>query len=276
MANNVIAKIELTPLTPYWRDRLNFFILRRYEVFPITDDMNLESIREGLDKGYIQLVEGSLPLDINKTDCLSRGEAAQMINEAVNNITHPECNITSEEKIDILNRISALENGSDNNNGNESGGDSGDDTPVTPPDSGNTEETNDKFGTYEWKEEYVLEAGESTIDITGSKLLDEFNTDIDIFYDEYYLTGKYEVYAPRLTHRSTTPTTSDDDLVDTLIPLGIRDDEWLGTKQVAGTDLTNVLTGLENLTWKFEEETTINFLGGGCTSPVVIYLIKRL
>lgn len=262
MANNVIAKIKLAPLVPYWRDRLNFFMLKKDEVFSITDDMQMESIREGIAKGYIQLVEGNLPLDTNDTDCLSRGEAAQMINDAVSNIVHPECRITNEEKTNIFDRISALED------------DTGEVVNPTPspgldPEPDQPSE-DDPFGDYEWKEVYTMTKATKRIDITGSKMIDDFNNsggDDGPFWDDY-AAFKYNLYAPRLASKSGVPTTEADDNPNTLIPI-----YELGQEQ--GSDLASISPSLDGSDWQWlgEGHDYID-LGIIPTTLVVFYLIK--
>lgn len=268
MANNVIAKIKLAPLTPYWRDRLNFFMLKKDEIFSITDDMQMESIREGIAKGYIQLVEGNLPLDTDNTDYLSKGEAAQMINDAVGNIVHPECNISDEEKADIFDRISALEDGSTSNP--DSGTTDPEPESPTPEDPDPDTETEDPFGDYEWKEVYVMTQATKNIDITGSKMIDDFNNsggDDGPFWDDY-AAFKYNLYAPRLASKSGVPTTEADDNPNTLIPI-----YELG--QTQGSDLASISPSLDGVDWQWLGEGH-NYIDLGIvpTTLVVFYLIK--
>ena len=277
MQKTIIAKIELTPLTPYWRDRLNFFTLHQGKIYSITDDMNLESIREGIDKGHIQLVEGKLPI-FSDDDCLSEEEVSQLIDGALESIEHPDCNITLQEKTDILDRIKKLEDGKSDVEIPPVDPEEpiNPDQPVDPPEE-------DKFGTYLWKEEYTLPAATTILDITGSKLIEDYKNDtsdnMSVFYDQTYLAGKYEAYAPRLASKSGVPTTSADDLVDTLIPLGLTDGEWMGEPQVEGAELSNVSPSLVGLTWIYNDasDETLNQIEfySATTTPVIIYLIKR-
>lgn len=265
-------KIKLMPLVPLWQDPDLGIFLEQGKIFDCSNITDFRSIREAIAKQLIEIVEGKLPVETDDEDGLTAEEVQEMIDESVDNIVHPECHITTEEKEDIINRLDALEKkSSGGNSGEESGGGSG----TTDPNPGET--TEDKFGTYVWKEVYSPVNMSSHVDITGSKMIQEWEklgeglTDDgeNPFWNDFEAC-KYELYGPRLRLVNGEPSTEANDLADTYIPL-----DGIGS-QTQGADLVKLSKSLEGINWMWDGDgktyITLNFTP---TTDVVFYLIKR-
>lgn len=342
MAAQVIAKIKLAPLVPFWQDKNSCNTLTQGKVLEVTDDMDLDIIREGISKQILVVIEGEIPEkangngsnniegtdDIiamlnNKVDkVLNKGLSTNdysteeknklsNIEDEANNYVHPATHdadiinqdanhrfVTDEEK-DIWNNKAEVDTNAPSLSFNESGelevkignttktfissssasteepepgtdpnpdtGDTGDDN-----DNDNNKENTDVFGDYEWKEVYIMTKATNRIDITGSKMIEEFTEsggDDGPFWDDY-AAFKYNLYAPRLANKSGVPTTEADDNPNTLIPI-----YELGQEQ--GSELASISPSLDGVDWQWlgEGHDYID-LGIIPTTLVVFYLIK--
>lgn len=267
-------KIKLMPLVPIWQDPDLGIFLEQGKVFDCAGITDYRSIREALAKQLIEIVEGKLPVETSE-EGLTAEEVQEMIDDSVDNIKHPECHITTEEKADIIKRIDALEKkSSGGSSGGESGGSTTDPTePTDPSEPGD----NNKFGTYVWKEVYSPVNMSSRVDITGSKMIDEWkklgeglaDDGENTFWDDFEAC-KYELYGPRLRLVNGQPSTEANDLADTYIPI-----DGIGP-QTQGADLVKLSKSLEGINWMWDGDgktyITLNFTP---TTDVVFYLIKR-
>jgi hypothetical protein len=266
-------KIKLMPLVPIWQDPDLGIFLEQGKVFDCAGITDYRSIREALDKQLIEIVEGKLPIETSE-EGLTAEEVQQMIDTSVDNIQHPKCNITTEEKADIIKRIDALEKKS---SGGGSGGGTTD--PVNPPEPSEPSKPDDtnKFGKYVWREVYSPVNMRSKLDITGSKMIEDWKKlgegladDADnTFWDEFEKC-KYVLYGPRLRLVNGEPSTEANDLADTYIPI-----DGIGP-QTQGADLVKLSKSLEGINWMWDGDgktyITLNFTP---TTDVVFYLIKR-
>lgn len=332
MAAQVIAKIKLAPLVPFWQDKNSCNTLTQGKVLEVTEDMDLDIIREGISKQILIVIEGEVPEKSNgnsgniegtddiiamlnnkvdkitnkglSTNDYSTAEKNKLSNieDEANNYVHPATHdadiinqdanhrfVTDEEK-DIWNNKAEVDTNAPTLSFNESGElevkignttktftSSGSTSieepePGTDPEPGDDDEqgSTDVFGDYEWKEVYIMTKATNRIDITGSKMIDDFNNsggDDGPFWDDY-AAFKYNLYAPRLANRSGVPTTEADDNPNTLIPI-----YELGQEQ--GSDLASISPSLDGVDWQWlgEGHDYID-LGIIPTTLVVFYLIK--
>lgn len=321
MAAQVIAKIKLAPLVPFWQDKNSCIILVQGKTLEVTKDMDLDVIREGIAKQLLIVTEGEIPKEsvnnVEGTDDLitlldkkvdkvankalstndytteDKNKLSLIENEA-NKYVHPSSHdadiinqdanhrfVTDQEK-DAWNNKADINEDAPSLSFNESGelevkiGNitktfiSSSSTSIEEPEPEPPIKEEDVFGDYEWKEVYIMTKATNRIDITGSKMIDDFNEsgkDDGPFWDDY-AAFKYNLYAPRLSNRSGIPTTEADDNPNTLIPIF-----ELGQEQ--GNDLASISPSLDGTDWQWKGEG-FNYieLGVTPTTLVVFYLIK--